>query len=224
MERQEEQKQGYSDMSAGEKFPFDFIAEHIFYPIYPVIAQDILERTGIRQGCMVDIGCGGGHLGMALLEQSRLTGIFVDVNDAALDLAQKHADQRGLTDRCRFLQGDVHHLAQLEDGCAHLVVSRGSYHIWSDLPKALKEIWRILAPGGRTYVGGGMGSLQLVEQIRPRMQQIRPGWPEDMMAKSGSITDASLEQILRESNIPYQLLHTQDNGRWIIMEKEVNPG
>ena len=88
MERQEEQKQGYSDMSAGEKFPFDFIAEYIFYPIYPVIAQDILERTGIRQGCMVDIGCGGGHLGMALLEQSRLTGIFVDVNDAALDLAQ----------------------------------------------------------------------------------------------------------------------------------------
>ncbi len=205
--------------SAADRFPFDYVAQNIFYPIYPVIAKDALTRTGIRQGTLADIGCGGGHLGMALLEQSQMTGIFVDISSDALALAEEHAWQRGLRDRCRFFQGDVHHLTGLEDGCAHLVVSRGSYHIWTDLPQALREIWRILAPGGRTYVGGGMGSAALAEEIRPKMQRIRPGWPQDVRAKSSHLTDPYLRGILDGAGIPHELIHTDDEGRWIMMKK-----
>ena len=44
-------------------FEFDDIAENIFLPIYEVIATDLLEETGVVSGQMLDIGCGGGHLG-----------------------------------------------------------------------------------------------------------------------------------------------------------------
>lgn len=42
---------------------FDRIARGVFAPVYPVIAAQILDRTGIRKGVCLDIGCGGGYLG-----------------------------------------------------------------------------------------------------------------------------------------------------------------
>ena len=55
-------------------YEFDDIAEQVFYPIYDVIAQDLLEETGIVSGSMLDVGCGGGHLGFAVMAKSDLTG------------------------------------------------------------------------------------------------------------------------------------------------------
>ena len=65
-------------------YEFDDIAEQVFYPIYDVIAQDLLEETGIVSGSMLDVGCGGGHLGFAVMGKSDLTGDFVDINATAV--------------------------------------------------------------------------------------------------------------------------------------------
>ena len=65
-------------------YEFDDIAEQVFYPIYDVIAQDLLEETGIVSGSMLDVGCGGGHLGFAVMAKSDLTGAFVDINATAV--------------------------------------------------------------------------------------------------------------------------------------------
>ena len=43
---------------------FDEIAERIFAPIYPVLAAQIMAETGIKRGNCLDIGCGGGLLGL----------------------------------------------------------------------------------------------------------------------------------------------------------------
>ena len=127
------------------RYTYDEIADTIFRPIYPRIAEDILSATGVTGGRMVDVGCGGGHLGLALMERAPFTGTFLDVREEALALARRRAEERGLLPRCSFLAGDVHQIA-LPDGCADLVISRGSMIFWSDQERAFREIYRILAP------------------------------------------------------------------------------
>ena len=59
------------------RYTYDEIADTIFRPIYPRIAEDILSATGVTGGRMVDVGWGGGHLG--LMERAPFTGTFLDV-------------------------------------------------------------------------------------------------------------------------------------------------
>ena len=101
------------------RYTYDEIADTIFRPIYPRIAEDILSATGVTGGRMVDVGCGGGHLGLALMERAPFTGTFLDVREEALALARRRAEERGLLPRSSFLAGDVHQIA-LPDGCADL--------------------------------------------------------------------------------------------------------
>ena len=41
-----------------EGYEFDWIAQNIFFPIYPVIVDDILARIPRRDGVLIDVGCG----------------------------------------------------------------------------------------------------------------------------------------------------------------------
>ncbi|MEA4891339.1 MAG: class I SAM-dependent methyltransferase [Peptococcaceae bacterium] len=203
----------------GSDYEFDFIAQNVFYPIYDVIAGDILKRTQSMQGRLIDIGCGGGHLGMALMEKTGHQGYFVDINETALKIARKRAGERGLAGRCFFSRQDVHAM-DFPDGFADLIVSRGSYHFWQDLEKALLEIYRILAPRGRTYIGGGMGNSELEAAIREKMQGLQPGWPENIRRRTQSIPTAKLENMLTRQGISHEIVENPEQGRWIILAKE----
>lgn len=199
-------------------FEFDYIAEHIFYPIYPVIAEDIVKRAGRVEGRLMDIGCGGGHLGLAVMEKTDFQGVFVDINETALGIARDRAGKRGLSGRSEFLKGNVEHL-ELPDSDCDLIISRGSYLFWDNLENSLVEIYRVLAPGGMTYIGGGMGSQELAASIRPKMQKIWPEWPAPNMKRSSRITNEILAGIMERHGIPHEIIDNEEQGRWIIMSK-----
>ena len=42
-------------------YDYDEIADNIFFPIYDRIAEQIIDATDVRNGKMLDIGCGGGR-------------------------------------------------------------------------------------------------------------------------------------------------------------------
>ncbi len=56
---------------------------------------DLLRDTALRRPSVIDLGCGTGALGVALLEMgaARLTG--VDLSPASIDLARRRADDAG---------------------------------------------------------------------------------------------------------------------------------
>lgn len=204
------------------RYTYDEIADTIFRPIYPRIAEDILSATGVTGGRMVDVGCGGGHLGLALMERAPFTGTFLDVREEALALARRRAEERGLLPRCSFLAGDVHQIA-LPDGCADLVISRGSIIFWSDQERAFREIYRILAPGGRTYVGTGLGSTELREQIRARMKAADPGWPRRQRENSKALSTPAYRALFAQLGWDFEILENEEQGRWIILRKGAGP-
>ena len=112
---------------------FDTIARTVFAPVYPLIAEQIIQHTGITSGTCLDIGCGSGYLGAALAAKSDLYTLFLDQSDDMLALCERTIDENDLRGRAGLLPGDVGSLA-LPDGSVDLIIIRGSIFFWEDLP------------------------------------------------------------------------------------------
>lgn len=197
---------------------YDAIASGVFAPLYPVVAEAILERTGVLSGRMLDVGCGGGHLGFAVMERAPFEGWLVDVSPDAVELCRERSLGLGLGDRCRCLVGDVHALP-LKDAFFDLVVSRGSMGFWRDYPLAFGEIRRVLKPGGRAYVGGGLGNRETFERIRARMRELEPDWPANVKKRQRSVSTVELRGIIERTGLGCRVVENEDEGRWFVLSR-----
>jgi len=67
--------------------------------IYPVIARQVLERTGISRGTCLDVGSGPAPLAIALALQSDLRVTALDSSPKMQSLAARNIHDRGLEGR-----------------------------------------------------------------------------------------------------------------------------
>jgi SAM-dependent methyltransferase len=143
-----ERSDGSPDRS-GERLP-----DH-----YATVAQDLIDFCGTAGGRVwVDLGSGEGGVALALLE--RLPDsimVLVDPNAKALSKGLRAAWDRGFHGRVVAVVGTAERIP-MPDGSADVVVSRGSFYFWKDRAQGLREVLRILRPGGRAMIGGGLGS------------------------------------------------------------------
>jgi len=98
---------------------------------------------------VLDVASGTGAPGLqiarAVAPSGRVTA--TDLNAEPLKIAAERARERSLTNIC-FEVADVHRLA-FADASFDLVTSRCGVMFFSDLPRALSEMRRVLKPGGR---------------------------------------------------------------------------
>ncbi|WP_292364743.1 MULTISPECIES: class I SAM-dependent methyltransferase [unclassified Methanoculleus] len=196
----------------------DRIAKTIFAPVYPVIAQQIIERCGFSRGRCLDIGSGPGSLGIALAQASDLAVTLLDSSPEMIAVAGGNVREAGLSGRVALLSGDVHDIP-LPDRSVDLAVSRGSLFFWEDLPRAFSEIHRVLAPGGKTYVGGGFGTAELRDAIAATMERANPEWRSFRDRNLGTDNRERVAGILADLGFRHRLV-SDDSGFWIVMEKE----
>lgn len=201
-----------------KEYDYDEIAENIFAPLYPVVADGILRRTGVTAGRMLDIGCGGGHLGYCLLKKTSLAGDFIDILPEAAETCRNRGEALGLGGRAKVTTGDVHALPY-PDGAFDLVISRGSIGFWADYESAFREIYRVLAPGGKTYIGSGLGNRQTRQAINQKMKERDPGWPNSIKRKQRSVSSEEFGRIFRRIGASYEIIENEDEGRWFILSK-----
>jgi SAM-dependent methyltransferase len=196
---------------------FDRVADEIFAPIYPVIARRILELAGVSGGLCLDLGCGGGHLGLAAAEFFPGEIILLDSNPWALKLAENRI-RESERDRIRVLWADVHTMP-IADGAADVVISRGSMWFW-DIEESLWEITRVLAPGGAAVIGGGYGNPALKEKIYRTMSALDG---EDWGAKrkrkiEGRSPEDYAAALERMGTGNYHVIH-DESGDWLLFRK-----
>lgn len=106
----------------------------------------------VAQGTAVDLGCGPGDMVINLARRApelHVTG--VDLSDEMLTQAEARAHRAGLGGRIAFRKGDVADIP-FPDASLDLVVSTLSLHHWSNPVAVLKEIARVLRPGGAFLV------------------------------------------------------------------------
>ncbi len=198
---------------------YDKIAEGVFAPIFPDIAKAIVRRTDIHQGKLLDVGCGGGHLGLALLKEGDYEATFLDIQETAIDIAARHAEERGVN--ARFVRSDVAALP-FPDESFDLVASRGSMPFWEEQEKAFRELFRVLRPGGAAYVGGGLGGRAHQERIRAFMKEHKKG-PSCMdRSQSKALSTEAYIALFRELGAEWEVIENEDEGRWFLFRKKAS--
>lgn len=119
--------------------------------VYPLLATEILRRTGIRTGTCLEVGAGAGYLSIALTREVPLTGWVTDLAPPMVGLAGQRIAEAGLAHRLYVGCADVHRLP-FSDSTFDLVVSHASLHHWADPRTAFREIVRVLRPHGQAVV------------------------------------------------------------------------
>ncbi|MFH0910275.1 MAG: class I SAM-dependent methyltransferase [Planctomycetota bacterium] len=126
---------------------------------YETVAHDALAFRGSRGGRVwLDLGSGAGGLGLALLKElPEAAMVLMDPDGEVLRRALDSARERGFSGQVVAVVGSAESIP-LPDGSVDAVVSRGSFYFWKGRAQGLREVWRILRPGGRAMIGGGLGS------------------------------------------------------------------
>lgn len=198
---------------------YDQMAESVFAPAYPLLAEQMVSRLEMKSGVCLDVGCGGGQLGYALMELiGDLRMIFADINADAVDIALDRAEQKGLGGRVKGLVCPVDRVP-LTDGTADYIVSRGSLWRWKNHDNAFSELLRLLAPGGSMFIGGGFGSTEIFDQVNSRMQQIKPDWMENVKRKQNDAESLHSYAEKLETLGGETAIIDDESGRWIVCRK-----
>ena len=121
------------------------------------VVQDAFRLCKPTKGFWVDLGAGKGQVAIPLIEASGNPVLMVDPNKEAIAEGLELAREKGLADRLFAIIGRAEELP-LADNTVDFFVSRGSIFFWDNPSKGLKEVHRVLRPGGKAFIGGGAGS------------------------------------------------------------------
>ena len=131
---------------------------HIYDVLMVRLARGLYQRvTGdiapvLSEGKVLDAGTGPGTLGREIARrQPRLQVYGIDLSEDMIRLAREHAKREQLEERVHFAIGDVAHLPY-PDHYFDLVVSTISMHHWYELEQPLRDLYRVLRPGGRLWI------------------------------------------------------------------------
>lgn len=194
------------------------IAKNIFAPIYPIIAENILKETGISHGICIDIGTGPASLSIALGKISNLIFILLDSSEQMLNFAKDNIKEAGIKNRCILICGDVNKIPAGKN-CIDLIISRGSVFFWDDLNTAFKEIYRVLSPGGMTYIGGGFGNKEFLELISSKKILEDPKWKNFRDKNLGPENKSRIISAIENANVYRYRMIDNDTGLWAVIEK-----
>ena len=183
---------------------YDMIAREVFAPVYIALAAQIKNVTGVTKGICLDAGAGGGYLSIALAGITDLDIILLDQSQEMQNIAERNIVEAGLEKRLRTLLADVHEIP-LDDRSLNLVISRGSVFFWEDQIRAFQEIYRILAPGGLTFIGGGFGSVELKKTVDDKMTARQKDWLDITRERMGLGTMAKFHTALSKAGLPYEI-------------------
>jgi ubiquinone/menaquinone biosynthesis C-methylase UbiE len=197
---------------------YNSCASDVFAPLYPYYAKAIVTKTGIHSGYCLDVGCGGGHLGLALRQIADLDLFLLDRSPEMLKMAEKNSHHKEAPSSLRFILAEVQAIP-LRDACMDLVVSRGSMPFWKDLPSAFREICRILRPHGSACIFGGLGPPEMRKAIEQQMRLRNPDWQTGRGRGIPQRQAGEYDQALRLAGVNKFSVSRNDTGMWIEFSK-----
>lgn len=196
----------------------DAMSKRAKSPLYPLIANQITEKFGIKEGIAIDVGTGPSSLSIALTKITNLKIYALDISKEMCQIAEHNIALEGFNDRIIPIVGDVHHMP-FPDNFADLIFSRGSMFFWKDLTLAFKEIYRVLKPNGKGYIGGGFGSGELKKKIKKRFNNKDEKQEKNFYKSIPKIDIDNLEIAVNMAGIGNYIIINDDSGLWVLIKK-----
>lgn len=137
---------------------YDWIVEHervggLLWRVGAGSDLRLLHRAAAEVGTLpagarvLDVPCGGGVALRGLRPGQGVDYVAADISTAMLRRTRQAARRRGVDDQVTTLEADVGALP-LEDASVDLVVSLTGLHCFPDPERAVRELVRVLRPGG----------------------------------------------------------------------------
>jgi ubiquinone/menaquinone biosynthesis C-methylase UbiE len=188
-----------------------------------------IERLALAPGAMVlDVGCGSGASAIPAAKAVGPHGhvIGIDLADRLLAIARAKAISQKLKN-IEFRQGDMEKL-EFSDASFDAVVCVFAIFFLPDMVKQVRELWRLILPGGRLAITtwgprmfepGSAAWWAAVKQFRPDLHSAFNPWerittPE---ALRQLLADAGIQEAQVVAENGWQVLHTPDDWWTVVL-------
>jgi ubiquinone/menaquinone biosynthesis C-methylase UbiE len=139
------------------------------------IANEGLRRAGVRAGVsLLDVAAGSGALAIPAARLGAQV-VAVDQSPVMLELLRKRAAAERLTIETRVMDG---HSLEVDDATFDVAGSQFGVMLFPDMPKAIREMARVVKPGGRAIVHayGDPHQIDFLAFFVNAIRSVRPGF------------------------------------------------
>jgi ubiquinone/menaquinone biosynthesis C-methylase UbiE len=111
---------------------------------------DYIQWLGLSENDhLLDLGCGPGGPLTQIVTHSNCEAIGIDLNSAALAVAEQNADGLNLSDLIRFRQHDLNHPLPFKNSLFDAAISIDVILHLQNREKVFREIYRVLKPNSK---------------------------------------------------------------------------
>jgi SAM-dependent methyltransferase len=139
------------------------------------LGNEGLQRAGLASGMrFLDVAAGSGALSIPAARLGARV-LAIDQSPAMLDLLRARARREGLDIETRVMDG---HALQLADNTFDVSGSQFGVMLFPDMPKGIRELARVVRPGGRILMNvyGDPSKLEFFGFFVTAIQSARPGF------------------------------------------------
>jgi ubiquinone/menaquinone biosynthesis C-methylase UbiE len=129
---------------------------------YRQVATEVVSV--FKSGCILDLGTGPGNLPVEILKRSPgIQIVAIDLSRPLIRLARARAQDAGLSQYISFEVGNAAKLS-FDDNRFDMVISTGMLHSLRKPTAVLKEIHRVLKPGGEAWIYDPARIIQYIDR------------------------------------------------------------
>jgi len=158
---------------------------------------------------VLDVGCGGGAA-LARIEPKIVSGHLtgIDYSPVSVEESQKLNAEAVAAGKMDILEASVSDLP-FEDGAFTKIITVESYYFWPDINHDMKEIFRVLKPGGRLLL---IAEIYFHEGLKDKdLENVKK-------YEMRNYSEAQFEALFVETGFKEVAIHHEDGEDWICVE------